>query len=396
MWKVEGRVDIALPFAQQFLTFREPDEWKMVDVTTPLLPKENNSKKSSPKNAALEDPFSPIDYNRPQAIPKTSFNGGGVTDEKTSPGSDVKLKTTSPFWANDPDDDGEVRLTAKSAHRMEQQIQMNMIKHNLAGHHFATRQFWLFTVPQALLTMATSILAFVATTDFFSTQETVFINVVVGSTSAVVVFLQTMSGICSYETRGKMHDAVALDLRHLRDNLVLLKFKLGFENEQRKKHANMFREDHPVSVRKIEAGDDSDGVKKGDKNEHQSLFEQIQSRFEQSLAGCKSNVPMELSEAFHGINSHLLLASSKNNIQFMVQKYGSLHDMVNLEFKIYDCLATEILEHWSYPMHLPRAKIMVKRTLKRFKREMAETDKFLDHEADDEDEVKNCLCYRLV
>ena len=194
-----------------------------------------------------------------------------------------------------------IRLCVKSALGMEKQVQMNMIKHNLASRFFQHRQFWCLTIPQAILTMISSILAFLATTKLFDVRATIIINTIVGSTSGVVVFLQTMSGICAYGTRGAMHEAVAIDLRDLRDDLVLLRCKLGLE-------------DYMQNI-KQDVCDESD---EEDEYEYDRSFESIQNRFQQSLSGCKSNVPMELSEAFHGVKSNYMVMLTKTTIRMRV------------------------------------------------------------------------------
>jgi hypothetical protein len=196
-----------------------------------------------------------------------------------------------------------IRLCVKSALVMEQQVQMNMIKHNLASRFFQHRQFWCLTIPQAILTMISSILAFVATSELFDVRATIIINTIVGSTSGVVVFLQTMCGICAYGTRCAMHEAVAIDLRDLRDDLVLLRCKLGLE-------------DYTQNI-KQDVCDESD-----EEDEYDHSFESIQNRFQQSLSGCKSNVPMELSEAFHGVKSNYMVMLTKTNIRSIEKVCG--------------------------------------------------------------------------
>ena len=115
---------------------------------------------------------------------------------------------------------------------LEYQVQINLIKHNLASMFFASRQFWVFTITQGVLTMIASILAFVASSSLIEERTKDIIATIVGSTSGVVVFLQTMAGVCNYGTRAAMHASAAIDLRDLRDEIVLIKFKVKKEEEQ--------------------------------------------------------------------------------------------------------------------------------------------------------------------
>ena len=89
-------------------------------------------------------------------------------------------------------------------------------------YYYTALQFWLFTVPQAILTMISAILAFMATSELFDAKTKIIINTIVGSASGIVVFLQTMSGVCDYGIRASMHQTTALSLRSLGDDLSLV------------------------------------------------------------------------------------------------------------------------------------------------------------------------------
>jgi len=247
-----------------------------------------------------------------------------------------------------------VPITAQSAFELEREVAKNMAKHNLANQYLGFRHFWFFTVPQAVLTCVSSILAFVATLELFTSQQKTIINTIVGSTSGVVVFLQTMSGICNYGSRADMHQSAAIDLRDLRDDLHLLKQKLKqieMDNKKKKAHAEANGEVHD---------EDQD-------DEHGDSFEEIQSRFRQSLSACKSNVPMGLTEAFGGIDSNLLLARSKENNSYMTSIYGEVEFDAFIQSKAYDILSGEILHYKRFPFSLPRSKDVVQKTMDRLR-----------------------------
>lgn len=119
-----------------------------------------------------------------------------------------------------------VRLDVESARELEYIIQANMNQHTLASIYFSNQNFYVFTVTQASFTMMASIGAFAASSDLLTPISKVWLNLAVGSISAMVVFLQTMNGVCGFGERAGQHQNLAIDLRDLRDDIALLKLKL--------------------------------------------------------------------------------------------------------------------------------------------------------------------------
>mmetsp|Transcript_5013 Transcript_5013/g.11634 ORF Transcript_5013/g.11634 Transcript_5013/m.11634 type:complete len:390 (-) Transcript_5013:182-1351(-) len=286
----------------------------------------------------------------------------GTTDykgEKQTPDDIPDLQSSAAEKPKDKKKDKKskqrkgVQITAASAFELEREVSKNMAKHNLANQYLAFRHFWFFTVPQAVLTCVSGILAFVATLDLLTNEVKTIVNTIVGSISGVVVFLQTMSGICNYGSRADMHQSAAIDLRDLRDDLHLLKQKLKqieMDRNKKKSHAEANGEDH-------EDSNEEDGAS----------FDEIQSRFRQSLSACKSNVPMGLTEAFAGIESNLLLARSKENNVYMTKIYGEIEFDDFVQSKAHDILAGEILHSRFFPFSLPKSKDVVQRTMERLR-----------------------------
>ena len=276
-------------------------------------------------------------------ITNTSEKNGGDTTSDSKPEKKKKKRGT--------------KLTHDSAFSLEQQVQMSLIQHQLARKHLGSREFWLFTVPQAVLTLLASILAFVATSELINEKAKVIISTIVGSISGVVVFLQTMNGVCNYGTRAAMHDSTAIDLRDLRDDLVLLKHKLSHvlnSDGKREYHEHEEEED-----------DDDDDPSKGE------TFEAIQTRFRQSLTGCKSTVPVALSEAFQGLDSELMVAFSFENKRMLYGIYKQMDFDTIIYFKACDILMEEISTSGyfpiSFPIHLPDSKKVVSATMEHLK-----------------------------
>jgi len=361
-----------------------------MDETTPLMPSRNTELHSSveennpgttdgvPSDTAEatsvngNDPLALVEENNPGTtvgIPPdtaeaTSVNGNDplAPDDDTSNGSNKSTVSAS---------DGKpmekkkkcAKLTLKGVIEFKQMVQMNLGQHNLAAHYFLCRQYWFFTVPQALLTMIAGIFAFVATTELLDAQQIIIINVIVGSTSAIVVFLQTMSGVCEYGTRGAMHNGLAIDLRDLRDGVFLLGAKVT---------ANFSSTNQEV---------DHD-------DENDKEFATFQSRFQQSLSGCKSNVPLKLGEAFHSVTSSLAMSKSKANMKYIIDVYDTSDNASNRYFTnmhtlLYDILAAEILEYTFFPIFPPNAKKIAEKAMKRHRKAIRTYSSFFTDDSND-------------
>jgi len=332
------------------------DEVKTKDENKPSIPsKEYCSEKEEVKMNGAIMPSIP-------SIPSIENNGQPLDTIKYSRGADTQIVSNPENIVGRKKKKG-VKLDALSTFRLEQEVQMNMVKHQLAKKFFSARQFWFFTVPQMILSVTCSILAFFVTTGLLKVHTNVIINTIVGSISGAIIVLQIMGVVCDYGTREAMHDSAFIDLRNLRDDLVLLKQKL-FLNEER--------------IRSDAGTNDTNGIEdKDDNNEDHDLnFEDIQTRFKQSLSGCKSTVPMEISEAFHGLQSDILLKQSRMGNDTLCDIYEVFHFQEFIELKAYGILSGEITNSVLFPIYLPNSDRVVKATMNRLKKEMVDSGQF--------------------
>ena len=117
--------------------------------------------------------------------------------------------------------------------RLVRKIMIDLAKHQIAHEYFSKRQFWVFTLPTALLTLVSSILAFMACSSellrsfHWNSQVVTF---TAGALSAFAVFLQSLSGKCNYEKRAMMHDAMVHNFRKLKNELLVVLHILFDEN----------------------------------------------------------------------------------------------------------------------------------------------------------------------
>mmetsp|Transcript_684 Transcript_684/g.1645 ORF Transcript_684/g.1645 Transcript_684/m.1645 type:complete len:346 (+) Transcript_684:160-1197(+) len=275
-----------------------------------------------------------------------------------------------------------VKLNSESARQLELKIQANMNRHELSCQHFLCRQFWCFTISQAILTMLASILAFVASSDLLTPVIKTYLNLLVGSLSAIVVFLQTLSGICTFGDRAGMHSNLAIDLRDLRDDIALLRLKLQkVEADDEKNGGSVADESSYYDDYELDGSKNGSKTANGDKgvedeDVNRDNFESIQQRYRQSLAGCKSNSPMQISEAFYGLESHLLVSRSLDNDLYMSQVYGHNNHGNLVAWKGYDILCTQISTYYLFPMFLPSPRYAVDTTMKLLNTQLNQCHKY--------------------
>jgi len=331
-------------------------EASTMDETTPLMPSGNTELHSS----VDENNPGTTDGVPPDTVEAISVNGNDDTPNGTDK-STVSASDDKPMEKKKK----SAKLTIKGVMDFKLMVQMNLGQHNLAAQYFLCRQYWFFTVPQALLTMIAGVLAFVATTELLHEQQILIINVIVGSTSAIVVFLQTMSGVCEYGTRGAMHNGLAIDLRDLRDGVFLLQGKVTATMSSTNKEVDQ---------------DD----------EHDKEFATFQSRFQQSLSGCKSNVPLKLGEAFHSVQSKFAMIESKANNKYVFDVYDmesseftANNNFTSMQTMLYDILAAEILEYPFFPIFPPNAKKIAEKAMKRYRKAIKTISSFFTDDSND-------------
>jgi hypothetical protein len=295
-----------------------------------------------------------------------------------------------------------VKLDARNSQILEYQVHMNLIKHTLAADHFECRQYWCFTMTQAVFTAISSVLAFAASAEIFKPHAEV-ISLIVGSLSACVVLLQTVSGVRNYDKRSDRHRNVAVQLRDLRDDMVLMRFKLNVAEKQEKRAHSMLTkrlmEDGAISSGRInkikKAIDDWHEMEKHDKDSdsdsddqnYADTFDSIQKRYQQSLSGCASSVPLEISEAFHELNTNLLISETKENVKFMFGIYGHLNYFSVLMAKGNDILASEVLNSWGFPMFLPNSRNLVRKSMDLLKKHIKDLNDLYEGIVPDDEET---------
>ncbi len=226
------------------------------------------------------------------------------------------------------------------------EIHKNLKMHRLAADYFKFRNFVFFQAPQALLAMASAMMAFMGAADVFESTAAKQIVTLAGSCSALVVVLQTLSGYCSYGMRASMHDGTTIYLRDLDDDLTLLMSKLR-KSETTEKNQE---EKSSQSQRNVRINEDT--------------YESLQNRYRHSLKGCKSDVPTQITEAFSEIDSFILLSRTTSNRKYL-EECGMFESQKfrGITLKSYDRLASNMVGYVYWPLKIPCPKTLVKMTI---------------------------------
>ena len=248
--------------------------------------------------------------------------------------------------------------------------------------------------------MISSVLAFMATSELFSETTKVYMNTVVGATSGVVVFLQTMSGLCLYGSRAAMHNAAAISLRNLRDDLIMIKVGSAFEAQQRqrmqlankvqRKHCNSEDNYYDVSDDNDWDDDKDDDTDTDTNNNNGDTFSDMRIRFKQCQAGLQSVVPMAISDAFHTVDSYMMLNQTQHNFEVLVKKYGACFNestQMVLYFKAYDILVGEFLESPLFPFFIPKSSVIVATTSKKLRNYILKVNSVFEEDVGPDEEV---------
>jgi hypothetical protein len=258
----------------------------------------------------------------------------------------------------------------------KQQCHFSLTKHRLAAMHLATLQFWVFTIPMALVAMSSGIMAFLATAGIFEERTNTFLNVFVGCFSFVVVFLQTLSSQLKYDTRAHMHESTAIDLRDLREDLE------NIENQAFVMVGLRVNEDKLNAAKNKSKGDGDDNGNNGEiesnrNNEEDSLkqiFDGIQNRYNQCLKSCKSTCPMPINAAFNQLDSRINSTLSVVGHNQLERTYGYGYNNV-----IYFQACNELAIHFScaflWPLRLVNPRHAVDTTMNTLKTTICEDGK---------------------
>lgn len=252
-------------------------------------------------------------------------------------------------------------------------VSKSLVQHKLTSKALGIMQFWLFDFPMSFLTFASTLLAFGGSLIDIGIDT----NILAGGSSALVVMLQTMNKVCNFGSRSDMHYSTAIDMRDFRGDLILTKHKLIFKERQDKKEAS---EDFTIATDMMgNESDDSDSYdhKKG-KKKKDPTFSMIQSRYLQILTGCKSYVPIEVSEAFNELDSALMLAQSKENFGLLdtIMTDVDVDDFIYSQ--AYEILAGEIVRYRYYPLLFPDSSTVVKQAMERLRLQMKDYSRYWD------------------
>jgi len=318
-----------------------------------------------------------MDENTPLLSSTDAADSENPNDAKSETNDDDNEEALSTNEEEKPTTNKEGnQLTSSAAYALKVELACSQMQHQLASRYFTRRQFVFYTIPQAALTMFATILAFVATTELLDENQKTLLNIVVGSTSALVVFLQTLSGISKYESRGAMHSSASDDLSDLRDevNMILSRIENGLG----------------IVSKNADGVDEEDGI---------DTIDRITQKFTQSLIGCKSSLPLELTAIWQDALSELNLTHGGPMMEQLTKAYRCPPEFIakghwpTIKLKMFNVLSEEVMKSPFFPYFLPNAEVIVKLSMKRLREEVKASSTYWDgfYTGDDESNKRGSL-----
>uniref|UniRef100_A0A7S1HS77 SMODS and SLOG-associating 2TM effector domain-containing protein n=1 Tax=Eutreptiella gymnastica TaxID=73025 RepID=A0A7S1HS77_9EUGL len=217
------------------------------------------------------------------------------------------------------------------ATHMWMQIEIERQMHRLAAEYYTFRQFWFLFFPPALMTLVSGILSFVTTSEptaRLDSEVNVALSIVVGILSLISTFWQTLNDQLKYGARKERHASAALDLKTILDSLDF------------------------ADISRL-----ADSSVKANVSKYHELYSQV-------MIGCKSNVPIEIDQAFRTLGTRLFMElpaivddgtaealTSFNREQLLVICYNEMY--------------CTIAQGWLWPMALPDAETAIQKTIER-------------------------------
>jgi hypothetical protein len=243
--------------------------------------------------------------------------------------------------------------------QLKMEIHKNLSQHRLASDYYRRRNFLFFQFPQAILAMISCILAFLGGSDMFEVILQKELATIAGCCSALLVFLQTLSGYCEYSVRSSMHDSTSISLRDLDEDLTLLISKVM----KAKMIENNHEENDEQLYQRIKNNED--------------IFESLQGRYRLSLKGCKSDVPTQITQAFSEIDSFILLSRTTTNRRYLSEcGLSESQNFQGITLKSYDRLALNMMGSIFWPLKIPGSKSLVKRTMNETRSDLHKMNSF--------------------
>jgi hypothetical protein len=270
------------------------------------------------------------------------------------------------------------------AYEMRQKCDVELLQHQLAANYFKARQFIIYTIPLGILTFASSIMSFLATSALVAKDQAKaaagaegegeggiaaalnpnssssmvpeILTLIVGCATAFSVFMQRLQEYHNYGQRAIMHETMVFNLNTLRNRLDLLKDKLECHVKAK------YERDHDDDP-------DNDNDEFGWLDPSES-YEAINKRKEEYLSACKSDIPCDISNAFANIKSQLC-------VEMKMDKSHGAHGTAVIQLfekRAYDMLAMRIGSNRGFPLYIPNTKRIIANIINELHKDMEKYD----------------------
>ena len=238
------------------------------------------------------------------------------------------------------------KLNMDTAYQLRINIHTQMLMHMLAARYFQNRHFWFFNVPKGILITASGMLA------FFGKE-----NFAIGTLTLVIAFLEGIGETLSYGSRAKMHEAVSIDLRDIENDLDLLKIAMSDE-------IDFFEDFNSTSINASNSNSNNQANPAYEGSSSES-FESFKARFQQSLSGCKSPIPLALVVAFDKVHREGIFNGVKSDWAKFLEVYSVAY-LKAWHMTLANVLVAEIETSFFFPLFLPNSKTVSARANKVF------------------------------
>jgi len=154
-----------------------------------------------------------------------------------------------------------------------------------------------------------------------------------------------------------MHEAVSIDLRDIENDLDLIKIAMSDE-------IDFFEEFNSASIYASNTNSNNQFNPAYDISSTES-FESFKARFQQSLSGCKSPIPLALVVAFDKVQREGIFNGIKSDWAKFLEIYSVAH-LKGWHMTLANVLVAEIENSLFFPLFLPNSKTVSARATKVF------------------------------
>ena len=269
----------------------------------------------------------------------------------------------------------------------EAQYQM----HRLSTVYFAYRHKRYYVLPLSILTMASGIMAFVATSSSVNDTIKQYLSLAVGCGAILSTFIQKVGQEAKYEPRSEMHKNASLGMKKITEQLEFYQLEVSYENDCKEDFGT---NQEPMVTMKKQPQPNNDGDNENDPQEddgknpnnemnskkeleeeetlllesehiqkHEKNSAMFEEMYQQCLESCQSEIPIRIAQAFKMADTRLAVSLTKEDKITIRKEYGYLGKLI-----VHRCLYNEVFcsisDHEMFPRDIPKPEGVVLKVMK--------------------------------